>query len=75
MGRLGEWSWERNRGCVGRLNERAVYGLCVVVRGEVIEGIGAGNRDAAGGWGYRCPCPFVDGCDEPRGEEFGQCLL
>ena len=71
MERLGEWSWERDRGCVGRLNEWAVYGLCVVVEGE---GVGTGDRDA-GGWGYRCPCLFVYGCDEPRGEEIGQCLL
>ena len=74
MEHLGEWSWERDGGRVGRLNEWTVYGLCVVVESEVIEGIGAGDRDA-GGWGYRCPCPFVDGGDEPRGEEIGECLL
>ena len=74
MERLGEWRRERDRGCVGRLNEWAVYGPCVVVEGEVNEGIGAGDRDA-GGWGYRCPCLFVDGGDQPRGEEIGQCLL
>ena len=68
MEHLGERSWEPDRGCVGRLNECAVYRLCVVVEGE---GIGTGDRDA-GGWGYRYPCPFVDGGDEPRGEEIGQ---
>ena len=34
MEHLGERSWERDRGCIGRLNEWAVYGLCVVVEGE-----------------------------------------
>lgn len=71
---LGEWGWEWDGGCIERLNEWAVDGLCVVVEGEVIEGIGAGYWDA-GGWGYWCPCPFVDGGDESRGEEIGQCLL
>lgn len=75
MEHLGEWSWERDGRCVGQLKEWAVYGLCVViVEGEVIEGIGAGDG-SSGGWGYRCPCPFVDGGDEARGEEIGQCLL
>jgi hypothetical protein len=52
MEHLGEWCWERDGGCVGRVNEWAVYGLCVVVvvKGEVIEGIGAGDGDG-GGWG------------------------